>query len=119
MTDQENGGRIDLGALDPTDAERERGIGRIMRRAGPELSRRTGGATSLVEWRRWRGPALSAAALLAAAAIATLVLVEATPPVEPEGLVADAVLPASARALLDSPGPPVLDEIPELPEEAS
>jgi hypothetical protein len=119
MSDRENGEPIDLGALGSTDTEKDRGVARIMRRAEPELARRAGGAISLVEWRRWRRPALSAAAILAAAAVATLVLVDVTPPADPGALVAEAVLPASAQALLDRPGPPMLDELPGFAEETS
>ncbi|MGH7558320.1 MAG: hypothetical protein ACREMD_11205, partial [Gemmatimonadota bacterium] len=74
-------------------------------------SRRAGDTTSLVEWRRWGTPAFSAAALLAAAAIAALVLVDATPPVETGPNVADAVLPSAAQRLLDRPEPPGFDEL--------
>ncbi|MGH7571451.1 MAG: hypothetical protein ACREMK_06365 [Gemmatimonadota bacterium] len=111
--------RIDLGALGPTGAERQRAIAEIMRRARPELSRRAVGVTSLAEWRRWRRPAFSAAALLAAAAIAALVLVDVGPAAEAGPHVADVVLPSAAQRLLERPEPPVFDDLLGVPEEGA
>ncbi|MGH7558795.1 MAG: hypothetical protein ACREMD_13640 [Gemmatimonadota bacterium] len=119
MSDEERDEeRIELSALRLTETERQRAIAEIMRRAEPVLSRRAGDTTSLVEWRRWGTPAFSAAALLAAAAIAALVLVDAGPPVV-EPYVAGALLPPAAERFLDDPEAPVFDELMGLPEEGA
>jgi hypothetical protein len=78
----DNGDRIDFGALDPTrDVERrDAAVASIMAAAGPELAVRRYRRNTLGQVAGWRRPLLTAAAVTAIVAAGTLATVEVSRP---------------------------------------
>jgi len=107
--------RIDFSPLDPS-ADRlhwERLVASVMARAGAELSRRAAQRTPLVLLAWWAKPALSAAAVIAAIAIGTLVFTEREM-AEPERMmgIADALeVPPPVDAWLVEERDPTMSDV--------
>jgi len=107
--------RLDLSALDPTaDQLRfERTVSRIVRAAGPELSRRAAVSNPLIYLAAMARPTLAAAAIVAVLAMGAIAAIDRVMPAEEvPGTIVDALgVPAPASEWLAQGVEPTASEL--------
>jgi hypothetical protein len=102
--------RMDLSALELSEAESERLVAAIMSRSAHELSRRSADISPMLVLSDWARPALAAAAVVAVVCMS--VLARAQPHVEPGSGLTDALeVPAPVNEWLISDRAPTVADL--------